>query len=508
MSKATLILDKELEAANTPTDEKELQTRLKISAWHRRYWTLQEAALARNVYAIFGAHVYLVEDSPQAAIPRNALLLNNRSFGNALLLNTGSVLQIREHRLRQVWNALLGKTSTKRGELHAILASFLDISARTVLELPPRDRMKAIMGNYSRWPLDMVFSASPRTVEEFDQLSQTNDEDRWIPQFPGGFPLQIGREALYGSVEPDGFLIEGRLLNNSGVSRLKLFMQHGGSSHQGLFTLQDTQIWVETVQTQGYRPVRANGPAFYLLYARQQIGNETPIFRGNGARLILQHIDHDSYAEPRYHFIFDTPLVFGDLNSRNQELRVNGREVVVEELKHHLSIILSCDTTSWPKASFIRNSMRLPPLFVASVLTYCTILLLDALTPKHIRARWMHGRDIEFYSFIMATVSLVAAGEVARRFLHHLVWRSSFRPDYDPNQPWTLRLNEALEQHGSFAWRHCIIWVVAKVCIICLPPVYWVGSGFRSSWDAAFRLVRTRPLYERIRQNEELELAG
>jgi hypothetical protein len=53
---------------------------------------------------------------------------------------------LRYVQLRTVWNSLLGKTSTKRRDIYAILANMLGFDAEEIMELPVARRMKALIG--------------------------------------------------------------------------------------------------------------------------------------------------------------------------------------------------------------------------------------------------------------------------------------------------------------------------------------------------------------------------
>ncbi|KAK3632770.1 hypothetical protein LTR56_007125 [Elasticomyces elasticus] len=322
-SSAVLVLDKELEV-NDADIWKDLHLWLRISAYYRRFWTLPEAALAAQsgLYVVCGKQVVRVPSSVQHHFPtytENDPRQKSMRWALGLKQDQSGPESYRSLRLVAVWNGLLGKTSTKRGELHAILANLLDISATRVLALAPLDRMKAILGNYKYLPLDLVLSASARQPESTtlnDQMQEVSkDEDRWLPFFP-----------------------------EANLPRIRLFMEHGEPPpHQGPFVLADHNTWVEVLQSQDYRPPLASGQAFYLLHAHPEPASYASRgYQGNGARLILQHITQDSQDISRYSFVFDRPLIFGLSDARSQELQTHQPQVAVEELEDRPTIIFAC----------------------------------------------------------------------------------------------------------------------------------------------------------------------
>ncbi|KAK5723030.1 hypothetical protein LTR17_014080 [Elasticomyces elasticus] len=353
-SAAVLILDKELEEASELVDPEDLQIRLRISAYHNRYWTLQEAALSKpsELYVVSGRCVIPVERSLDDPIPRHGLEIGDviRSM-LGFRREQSHPRSYRALRLIEVWNALLGKTSTKRGELHAILASLLDISATRVLALPVTDRIKAILCNYKHLPLDMVFSASSRggntTLLRAQVPQHSEDEDRWLPQLPGGSPIKIHRSdagvASHAHLEDTGLRIPANL------PRLRLFSERSELPPWESFVLAGHDIWVETAQMDEYQPPSASGRGFYLLHESLDPASfASRGYQGTGARLILKRIIHTNDNKPQYSFIFDRALIFGVASGRSQELGDQHQAVIVDEVQDRPAIIFECATRLQP----------------------------------------------------------------------------------------------------------------------------------------------------------------
>ncbi|KAK4903499.1 hypothetical protein LTR27_000430 [Elasticomyces elasticus] len=300
---------------------------------------------------VYGQLVVSVDRDPGLKLVEDDVEIGHEDLSASLLGARRYQLHLRTNRalrLIQVWNALLGKTSTKRGELHAILANLLDVSATKVLALPPCDRMKAILGNYSHVPLDMLLSGSPEagvTTTVNDQMLQLNDEDRWIPHFPVGMPIKTYRSnpgiASHASLENLGLLLP------STIPRLRLFKECSKAPRQGPFTFAGCDLWVEFMQVNEYAPPLANGSAFYLLHEHPEPANlASRGFQGNGARLIYRHLTQVDHG-PQCSFIFDRPLIFGVLEASSQE--IGRQEIIVEEVEDRPSIMFECGKNSLPR---------------------------------------------------------------------------------------------------------------------------------------------------------------
>ena len=90
-----------------------------------------------------------------------------------------SATTIQDRQLVDVWNALLGRSTTKQEDVPCILANLLGLSVLSIMSLPPKKQMKAIFCAQKRIPLNLVCSPSAR-VQSMDGL------DCWVPQYPGG----------------------------------------------------------------------------------------------------------------------------------------------------------------------------------------------------------------------------------------------------------------------------------------------------------------------------------
>ncbi|KAK3624510.1 hypothetical protein LTR56_011705 [Elasticomyces elasticus] len=500
-SRAVLILDKEVES-NKQGHHDFLASMLHVSAYHNRYWTLQEAALAK------GRYLYVASGNSVVSKMLKQHYVGLTS-GMHIRRDKKSWEHCRKLRLINVWNELLGKTSTKRGELLAILANLLDLSATRILTLPHRDRMKAILANYKNVPLDMLFSASPRVGSRTDVNGQTpvhlnSDQDRWIPQFPGGVPIDTHSAILSASFEDDGLLI------SSDTQRLRLFMECSEPPQEGPFVLANQNTWVELFHIEEYLPPSTRGPAFYILHAQPIPASFLSRgYQGNGARLILQHITQDSQNRPRYSFIFDRSLVFGSLDARRQELGTTGREMIVEEVEDNPAVIFACDSASWPKVGFVRDfaSMRLhsyflgryyrpvknfsPPAFIffaAFTIGFSGFAGVSDAEPDNVPGVVVFDICSTLFACTFTVYVCFMLGKAWSWQVLQLLWEDSFRPGHEADRPWSTRLDAALKERGELSLRYLPAWILTKVLLCYL----WARGCIVNTAKFVWRRVSTR----------------
>ena len=190
-----LVLDGELsQVYKDNTSERDIFAKLVTSAWDGRCWTLQEACLARHLYIQladgvindvfrrirrgFSEFGYTDEESLY-----KELLEFVRPWSvyrtSEIRQETSSATTIQDRQLVDVWNALLGRSTTKQEDVPCIFANLLGLSVLSIMSLPPKKQMKAIFCAQKRIPLNLVCSPSAR-------VQSTDDLDCWVPQYPGG----------------------------------------------------------------------------------------------------------------------------------------------------------------------------------------------------------------------------------------------------------------------------------------------------------------------------------
>lgn len=127
--------------ARTPGDHIEIRPAEEIlaliitSSWMRRLWTLQEGLLAKQLLMMFSEGPIDVKNfvagTRAEGVPEGPAELVRRQLGSAVFnisMLHGSRLS-RSKRLRIVWNASIGRTATRPGDVSLCLAAALDIDA-------------------------------------------------------------------------------------------------------------------------------------------------------------------------------------------------------------------------------------------------------------------------------------------------------------------------------------------------------------------------------------------
>ena len=113
------------------------------------------------------------------------------------LLNQGQTISL-DTSFGMVWNAFLGRSTTKPDDIHAILANMLDYSAKESLSLAPEQRLKALLYDLKFFPLCLLFNDVPR-------LRSNNPNERWVPAYPGGPSIE---QTMLLPIEPEGIVLE------------------------------------------------------------------------------------------------------------------------------------------------------------------------------------------------------------------------------------------------------------------------------------------------------------
>lgn len=190
-----LVLDPELQ--QIPLEglpQEEISAHILCSPWMTRCWTLQEARLSSNWYAQFAdgifdprsAHSRLIKDIVSFFGFNNVYddlrglkheMFNEWYYRQLPKRNTselGLTLVI-DDVFSFEWNNLVQRSTTKKEDVHCILANMLGLSAGEVLALHYEERMKAILCTQAMLPLGLLFNEGPR-VQDVD--------NGWVPLYP------------------------------------------------------------------------------------------------------------------------------------------------------------------------------------------------------------------------------------------------------------------------------------------------------------------------------------
>lgn len=192
-----LVLDPELQQISLEgLSLEEISAHVLCSPWMTRCWTLQEARLSSNWYGQFAdgifdprsAHRRLMEDL-------GSLITSKERFDDLGCLKTEMFVewyysQLHKHNVSELgltikvndpfhieWNNLAQRSTTKKEDIHCILANMLGFSAGELLELPYEERMKAILCTQTTLPLMLLYNSGAR-IQDLD--------NRWVPSYPEG----------------------------------------------------------------------------------------------------------------------------------------------------------------------------------------------------------------------------------------------------------------------------------------------------------------------------------
>ena len=209
---AILVLDPELQTISYDTLGVEQALALVLrSSWMSRCWTLQEASLSRAWFVQFKdspinlantVRLLSMKSTIDFFVGRGKLLPSiKRALVAELsrfLVDMGEVRYQRRGRysrseiwnLKQLeshqalsfataWNNFQGRTTSKKEDLHQILAGMADIQAGGLRAFALEDRMKAIIKCHASLPIDLLFCPSER-------MHGDDSTNSWAPSSPQG----------------------------------------------------------------------------------------------------------------------------------------------------------------------------------------------------------------------------------------------------------------------------------------------------------------------------------
>ena len=239
-AREVLVLDSEIQGLRIKeTHPCELLARLAYSSWMSRSWTLQEGAIGRATYfqcadgamtlqrsrTDFAQQITLSTAFPglrelrslirhrtrkinfsESAISQSVGHERVEDFSLKMLLDSlnrglhkastgyGASTSWRPYGVHDldrrdlvsfvgVWNELNDRSTTKPEDTFAIFANLLDFNAGQIMNLPQKERMKAIIWSSGKIPLSLLFNTGPR----FDDGE--SHRDRWVPAIPKGSKL-------------------------------------------------------------------------------------------------------------------------------------------------------------------------------------------------------------------------------------------------------------------------------------------------------------------------------
>jgi len=92
---------------------------------------------------------------------------------------------------RMVWYSFLGKTSSKPEDMQGIFANLLPLSVAELLQLPPKDRMKANLASFEQLSIELLLDSYSIARDEVDG----SQSKRLMPAVSDGYRHFPEREA-------------------------------------------------------------------------------------------------------------------------------------------------------------------------------------------------------------------------------------------------------------------------------------------------------------------------
>ena len=228
-----LVLDPELQKITLEgLSQEQICAHVLCCAWLTRSWTMQEARLSRRWFALF-ADGFFDPVHPEKRANSGYELENGyyKSAGNlkaefareviqwynsmpvmrrySVFLHPDNVIGHPLVYFIQAWNELGKRSTSKPKDALGIYANMLNLSASEVIALPHEQRMKAIFRTQETIPFHLIYNIVPKIQDP---------QNRWIPDFPGGYPLHLHYGVVHistGEIElnkwtatPVGFLVD------------------------------------------------------------------------------------------------------------------------------------------------------------------------------------------------------------------------------------------------------------------------------------------------------------
>jgi hypothetical protein len=214
-----LVIDPELQQISLRSnglDMNSITRYIQCSPWMARSWTLQEGALALEVFLVF-------KDGTRSA--RNLLALIRRQIPHTPILTrqgldvpwqrildfessgfqSYSVSEYKLNRFISAWNGLCTRSTTQREDVPGIFAVLVGLSPKEILSFPMGEGIKAAIKAQELIPLSVLYQSL--------MPSGSRLGDQWNPPFPGlddinnvTCPLDINCGIL--QVTNDGFIIK------------------------------------------------------------------------------------------------------------------------------------------------------------------------------------------------------------------------------------------------------------------------------------------------------------
>lgn len=193
-----LVLDSSL--LNTPgtletLSASEVVARISASPWLRRYWTLQEALLARIIFYQFAEEAFRIleppdhhfyddevrycVDSPELDMRRNYLDTSETA------------------RVRSVWSSLYTRSTSHGGDEAICVATLLDMDVRKLLLADTSSRINRLWSMYTEFPLGVLCRPAEKLNDPTQPWAFSHMTDCALVPTPTLVPVVQRNKALH-----------------------------------------------------------------------------------------------------------------------------------------------------------------------------------------------------------------------------------------------------------------------------------------------------------------------
>ncbi|KAL8965156.1 MAG: hypothetical protein Q9183_004000, partial [Haloplaca sp. 2 TL-2023] len=367
-----LVLDPELQNISMKgLSTLQVNAHVLCSVWLTRSWTFQEARLSRAWFAQFADGIYNPNSVANASLhyrmcsPWNVFRSDERKLASEMISWYHDMAPVRQTKmiLNQqrrvlldaawtfifVWNQLASRSTSKKEDVHGILANTLDLSAKEVLDLPPQSRMKAILKAQEMIPAALMYNSAGKIQ---DGLS------RWVPMYAEETFLN-GR---VGVLEPsqEGFFLDRVKGNPVGffadpslprTDKVKIVCP---SLSQPLWiTLRQEPNGPPSSWT---APVEAMAVLYLVSEFQESLVDQGVIRSSDGARFALRKVDGETlHLVFEYAFLYSHHRKFGHEDDYQHVQAVRTKPGAI----FHVDCDIDhprADLSSWPKLSTHRDT--------------------------------------------------------------------------------------------------------------------------------------------------------
>ena len=170
----------------------EFLARITASTWVRRYWTLQEALLTKNLLFQFAEEAIRIIDPPDQTENLYLHFYDNEIgyFAN----NTDFMMRNRalscseHHKVESIWSSLGGRSTSHKADELICVAALLDMDLGKLLDLDEADRMASFWKMYKEFPLGVLCRPAKKLEDPTVPWAFTHISDCATMVPPTSFP--------------------------------------------------------------------------------------------------------------------------------------------------------------------------------------------------------------------------------------------------------------------------------------------------------------------------------